>query len=253
MTTKNVKIEPNLTSIGSMVSLMEETIAASDSYLDKIILSDDQSQQVPISADNFRTFQGVKADVIKLSKFCLFALKMEIRGQIYFYMDLIFREGNYEFTGNKPEPDHYVYILNHSLSMLEDICRENLHPNDFEFIFSDLQVLFENLFTSNLKYIKTIDDSGILKMRKNIISIEQHLRDIQDVSLLKAEHFYGAYRHFDDLGDYLLKESYKYKQDDLKYLLELKKKTLLSNKQMEEAQINAHITKAIDQVKSILY
>eukprot|EP00835_Amoeboradix_gromovi_P000099 NODE_4_length_55019_cov_0.425091.p1 type:complete len:1242 gc:universal NODE_4_length_55019_cov_0.425091:33717-37442(+) len=250
MTVESVKIESNLVSINSMISLMEDTVTSSDSYLDKASTNLLQSQQqVPINAENFRTFAGIKLDVSRLSKQCLFSLKMEMRCHCYYYMDLIFREGNYEYNGNKPEPDHYVYILNHTLSLIEDVIKEHLTAKEFKFIFLNIQALFEHLFMTNLKYIKRIDDSGIVKMRKNILSIEQHLRDIVDnVSLLQVEHFYASFKYFDtgNYVDFICKEQYQYKMEDVKYLLELK----MTGVAEADAKITTQITMILDQLRA---
>ncbi|KAG4084718.1 hypothetical protein H8356DRAFT_1743378 [Neocallimastix lanati (nom. inval.)] len=113
-----------------------------------------------------------------LSEMCLYALRIELRCHAMFYLDLSFREGNFLLDNEIPEPDSYVFMLNKDLIKCEEIMKSILKPNKNRFLFNDLGSLMVNILMTNVKYIKCINKNGILRLGRNVRSIQQVLNSI---------------------------------------------------------------------------
>ena len=64
-------------------------------------------------------------------------------------------------------------MLNKDLLKCEEIMKSILKPNKIRFLFNDLGLLMVNILMTNVKYIKSINKNGILRLGRNVRSIQQ--------------------------------------------------------------------------------
>lgn len=61
----------------------------------------------------------------RLSEACLFMLRIELRMHCFYFLDLAYREGNYDFTSEiGSDPDPYVSSLANDLIRYESLISE---------------------------------------------------------------------------------------------------------------------------------
>jgi len=138
----------------------------------------DKPISLEISEEMQNRINGILNSFQSLSEMCLYALRIELRCHSMFYLDLSFREGNFLLDNEIPEPDSYVFMLNKDLTKCEEIMKSILKPNKIRFLFDDLGSLMVNILMTNIKYIKCINKYGILRLGRNVRSIQQVLNSI---------------------------------------------------------------------------
>jgi len=178
--------------------LLSQNIKINKSTLDEKIMSSSSSLEIndlmntnsneslamhqpksdkPISLEISEEMQNRIVSILNnfqnLSEMCLYALRIELRCHAMFYLDLSFREGNFLLDNEIPEPDSYVFMLNKDLIKCEEIMKSILKPNKNRFLFNDLGSLMVNILMTNVKYIKCINKNGILRLGRNVRSIQQ--------------------------------------------------------------------------------
>jgi len=138
----------------------------------------DKPVSLEISEEMQNRINTILTSFQSLSEMCLYALRIELRCHSMFYLDLSFREGNFFLDNEIPEPDSYVFMLNKDLIKCEEIMKSILKPNKIRFLFNDLGSLMVNILMTNVKYIKYINKNGILRLGRNVRSIQQVLNSI---------------------------------------------------------------------------
>ncbi|ORX76849.1 hypothetical protein BCR32DRAFT_69784 [Anaeromyces robustus] len=133
----------------------------------------DKPISLEISEEMQNRINNILNNFQSLSEMCLYALRIELRCHSMFYLDLSFREGNFLLDNEIPEPDSYIFMLNKDLIKCEEIMKSILKPNKIKFLFNDLGSLMVNILMTNVKYIKSINKNGILRLGRNVRSIQQ--------------------------------------------------------------------------------
>lgn len=71
-----------------------------------------------------RQYENFLAAVKDLAETCLFMLRIELRVHCFYFLDLAYREGNYNFEEACNEPDPYVSSLANDLIRFESFVAE---------------------------------------------------------------------------------------------------------------------------------
>ncbi|CAG8595158.1 9440_t:CDS:10 [Acaulospora colombiana] len=93
--------------------------------------------------------------------------------------------GNYQLDYEAYEPDPYVVTLNAEMVKFD------------EFVFEGLDALMEHVLIYNSVYIRNLNSNGVMKMTRNILALQQNLRNIVDrpgeISMDRARQYYDLF------------------------------------------------------------
>ncbi|CAG8608081.1 1861_t:CDS:10 [Dentiscutata erythropus] len=158
---------------------------------------EDQNTGLSLTDEMTNRFDALLATFQQLAEQCLFTLRVELRCHIMHYIDLAMREGNYQLDYEAYEPDPHVLILNTDMVKFEESISSNLPLKEHRFVFEGLDALMEHVLVSNATYIRNLNSNGITKMSRNILALQQNLKNIVDmpgeISLDKARIYYELY------------------------------------------------------------
>ncbi|KAJ3108836.1 hypothetical protein HDU97_010108 [Phlyctochytrium planicorne] len=134
--------------------------------------------QLPLSQDMESRFDSILNYYQELSETYIFTLRVELRCHSMFYLDLAMREGNYFLEDEPSEPDSYVSLLNEDLINVEESSFGALPTRRIRFLFDGLSFLITYTLCANLRYIKQINRFGVMKLLRNVQSIQHCLTNI---------------------------------------------------------------------------
>ncbi|KAJ3217398.1 hypothetical protein HDU67_007981 [Dinochytrium kinnereticum] len=135
--------------------------------------------QLPLNVEMGSRFDSILNYYQELSETYLFTLRVELRCHSMFYLDLAMREvGNYNLADEPGEPDPYVSLLNEDLINVEEGVNNALPTRRIRFLFDGLSSLITHTLCSNLRYVKQVNHFGVLKLLRNVQSIQHCLTNI---------------------------------------------------------------------------
>lgn len=143
----------------------------------------DQEQNVGLNLtpEISETFNIIISHIKQFMDECLFTLRLEIRCRVIYYLDLAIREGSYDIEEYNPPPDPYIDTLNADLSSFEDTFSNALPPRIQRFLFDGLSQLIIHVLMTNMKYIRRFNENGVLRLVRNISSLQQNLTNLTAV------------------------------------------------------------------------
>jgi exocyst complex component 4 len=154
-----------------------------------------------------QAFETLLKQYQQLADLVLFTLRLEIRLRTMHYLDKASRDGVYQLTEDIAEPDPAVVDLNMSLAEFDECAAATLAPVErrfvniflrlipFEFllimiddpavrfIFEGLSLFMDHLLISNSRHIRLANINGLTKMIRNILALQQNLKNIGDSPL----------------------------------------------------------------------
>ncbi|CAG8559752.1 1079_t:CDS:10 [Racocetra persica] len=158
---------------------------------------DNQNTGLSLTDEMTNRFDALLATFQQLAEQCLFTLRVELRCHVMYYIDLAMREGNYQLDYEAYEPDPHVLILNADMVKFEESISSNLPLKEHRFMFEGLDALMEHVLVSNATYLRNLNNNGIMKMSRNVLALQQNLKNIVDmpveISLNKARLYYELY------------------------------------------------------------
>ncbi|KAG9307493.1 hypothetical protein G9A89_017323 [Geosiphon pyriformis] len=161
-------------------------------------IAQDEEARLPLTGEMANRFDALLATFQQLAEQCLFTLRVEVRCHTLYYIDMAMREGNYQLQDEAMEPDPYVILLNSDLVYFDECITSSLPMREHKFVFEGLDALMEHSLISNAAYIKNLNFNGVTKIKRNILALQQNLRNIVDspseVSLGRAQRYYELHR-----------------------------------------------------------
>ncbi|CAG8438987.1 8342_t:CDS:10 [Ambispora gerdemannii] len=158
----------------------------------------DDEARLPLTGEMANRFDALLATFQQLAEQCLFTLRVELRCHTLHYIDMAMREGNYQLQEEASEPDPFVLMLNSDLVHFDECITSSLPIREHKFVFEGLDSLMEHILVSNATYIKSLNFSGVTKIKRNILALQQNLRNIVDtpnqVSLDRSQQYYELHR-----------------------------------------------------------
>ncbi|CAG8500956.1 8518_t:CDS:10 [Ambispora leptoticha] len=158
----------------------------------------DEEARLPLTGEMANRFDALLATFQQLAEQCLFTLRVELRCHTLHYIDMAMREGNYQLQEAASEPDPFVLMLNSDLVHFDECITSSLPIREHKFVFEGIDSLMEHVLISNATYIKSLNFSGVTKMKRNILALQQNLRNIVDtpnqVSFDRAQQYYELHR-----------------------------------------------------------
>lgn len=89
-------------------------------------------------------------------------------------------QGAYVTDVHNIEPDVHIVDLNTELAACHEMFKEAMLPEHHEYVFDGLDVLMDALLTQAVTRLPAINRYGVTKMLRNILSVQQNLKNIVD-------------------------------------------------------------------------
>ncbi|BGP39395.1 exocyst subunit [Rhodotorula kratochvilovae] len=181
---------------------------------------------LPLTSEMTRPFEDLLSSYRQLANMVLFTLRLEIRLRAMHYLDKATRDGVYQLAEDIQEPDPSVVDLNSDLAECDEIAAGTLAEPQRKYIFEGLSRLMDELLVHNARYIRLANQFGQAKMLRNILALQQNLKNLGDTPL---DVDFDRSRRFWDLFaagpkamlDLVRAGRAQYEFDDLKALLNL--------------------------------
>ncbi|GAA5827444.1 hypothetical protein JCM3770_005839 [Rhodotorula araucariae] len=181
---------------------------------------------LPLTSEMNRPFEDLLLSYRQLANMVLFTLRLEIRLRAMHYLDKATRDGVYQLAEDIQEPDPSVVDLNSDLAECDEIAAGTLAESERKYLFEGLSRLMDGLLVHNARYIRLANQFGQAKMLRNILALQQNLKNLGDTPL---DVDFDRSRRFWDLFtagpkamlDLVRTGRAQYEFDDLKALLNL--------------------------------
>lgn len=151
------------------------------------------ADQLKLSRLNLEVFSNALKTTLTLAYDILLLLFLEIRLHCFYHFSLLFRHTTpYAYTID-PDPDENLLGLNRDLIRLQEYLQSALHPSKYDLLVQGLPFALANALIRSLPRFQRISESGVMKMLRNIFSLEQTLAQIGivgDTELMRAHQFY---------------------------------------------------------------
>lgn len=134
--------------------------------------------KLPLSRDMVARFETLPRTYSLLADTVLFTLRLELRARVIHHLDLAVLEGNYLVDESAAEPDPHVVDLNSDLASLDDVLTDGLSPEDHRFLFDGLSDLMDTMLIASVRKIRAMNRPGVSKMVRNILALQQNLKNI---------------------------------------------------------------------------
>ncbi|WFD20135.1 Xaa-Pro aminopeptidase [Malassezia caprae] len=89
-------------------------------------------------------------------------------------------QGHYVTDVHNIEPDVHIVDLNTELAACHEMFKEAMLPEHHAYVFDGLDVLMDALLTQAVTRLPAINRFGVTKMLRNILSVQQNLKNIVD-------------------------------------------------------------------------
>ncbi|KAJ8325200.1 hypothetical protein BDV3_007243 [Batrachochytrium dendrobatidis] len=209
----------------SVESLTEYVRLSSDS-LPQLIVDSSELPQAEMTTEMANRFSVLANSFKALEKKCIYSLRVELRCHSMYYLDLALREGTYVSDDSNPSPDPYISMLNMDLSAAEEVVVTALPIRKTRFLFDGLGELMAQVLIFNLRYIRTVNLNGVLRLVRNIQSLQQNLTNLacaHQESLDRAKTYYELLGlDVEAILKMIPKNSGQYTYDEYKAILDLK-------------------------------
>ncbi|KAA8911144.1 Sec8 exocyst complex component-specific domain-containing protein [Sphaerosporella brunnea] len=196
---------------------------------------------LPMTSDTVSAFDGVVKSFQELATTVLFTLHAEVRCKVIYHLDKCMVEGNYCLDNAVSTPDTNVLVLNTDLVWFDEDIASALPQRETRFVERGLGTLMSHILVANASTIKIINQDGVDRMQRNILVLQQNLKNI-DVSadLGRAARFYALYGGgMDVLIANAKAGKLEFSYDELKVLVELYFSEAMSNRRESSSALQA--------------
>ncbi|CEH13755.1 Exocyst complex subunit Sec8 [Ceraceosorus bombacis] len=138
----------------------------------------DLSLPLPLGPEMATRFAALPRTYASLANTILMTLRLELRARVIHHLDLAIVEGNYLVEEAVLEPDPHVVDLNAELASLDDTFADSVSPEQHRFLFSGLASLMDTMLCASVRKIRAVNQQGVTKMIRNILALQQNLRNI---------------------------------------------------------------------------
>lgn len=158
---------------------------------------------LPLTRDMIVAFDTLLERYQQLANLVLYTLRLEVRLRTMHYLDKASRDGVYQLAEDIAEPDAAVVDLNMNLAEFDECAATTLGPSERRyvielkaaileliiledtprFIFEGLSAFMDHLLISNSRHIRLANKNGLVKMNRNILALQQNLKNIGDAPL----------------------------------------------------------------------
>ncbi|GAA5916657.1 hypothetical protein JCM6882_001573 [Rhodosporidiobolus microsporus] len=181
---------------------------------------------LPLTSEMTRPFEALLKAYRQLANVVLYTLRLEIRLRTMHYLDKATRDGVYQLQEDIQEPDPSIVDLNSNLAECDEVAAGTLGEGERKFIFEGLSLLMDSLLVHNARYIRLANAAGQSKMLRNILALQQNLKNLGDspldVDFDRSRRFWDLFKAGPKaMLDLVRRGDIHYEFDDLKALLNL--------------------------------
>ncbi|KAK4052526.1 exocyst subunit [Microbotryomycetes sp. JL221] len=184
---------------------------------------------LPLTTEMTKPFESLISSYRTLASLVLFTMRTEVRVRTLHYLDKATSEGVYQLTeGSVAEPDPSIVDLNSDIAEVDDCASTTLADSEKRFIFLGLSTLMDQLLVSNSKHVRLMNQAGHTKMQRNILALQQNLKNIGDRQPLLDVKFDSSKKFWDmfqkgpkDMLEAIRAGTFKYDFEEYKALLNL--------------------------------
>ncbi|KAK4047934.1 exocyst subunit [Microbotryomycetes sp. JL201] len=183
---------------------------------------------LPLTSEMAKPFEALLSSYRTLASLVLFTMRTEVRVRTLHYLDKATSEGVYQLTDGVAEPDPSIVDLNSDIAEVDDCASNTLAESEKKFIFLGLSSLMDHLLVSNARHIRLMNESGLSKMQRNILALQQNLKNIGDNQPLLEVNFDQSRKFWDmytkgpkEMLEAIRAGRFKYDFEEYKALLNL--------------------------------
>ncbi|KAK6635581.1 hypothetical protein RUM44_000835 [Polyplax serrata] len=174
----------------------------------------------PIHETTIQTLYQSVHEFTDLADMCLLVLHLEVRVQCFHYL-LPKSEGvSKKLDFMYEEPDPKVQDLSRALINVDEAMVCSLQPRKTKYIFEGLGDLIAKILISSCQYMDRIDENGIQRMCRNMLTLQQTLTNItssREVALDHAKQFFELfYKSPDEILSIVLEKGPQF--TDMEYI-----------------------------------
>ncbi|KAK4685429.1 exocyst complex component 4, partial [Tremellales sp. Uapishka_1] len=125
-----------------------------------------------------RRYEAIIQTYEQLVEMVLNTMRLEIRCRVICNLSASLRKGDFRLESEALEPDPDIVDLNTTLTESDEITTQILSDQDKSFVFRGLGHLVDHLFIHAARSIKMVNEAGVKKIKRNIVSLQQSLRSI---------------------------------------------------------------------------
>ncbi|SPO25575.1 related to SEC8 - protein transport protein [Ustilago trichophora] len=151
--------------------------------------NEEEDLPLPLTPALVSRYPTLSAIYHTLSSTILHTLRLEVRLRILTYLTLAITESTYA-VDTAIEPAPHVVDLNAELANLDDIFSETLPLQSRAFVLGGVPTLMDATLISLVHKVKIVNRQGVTKMLRNILALQQNLKNIlPTVSAVQQEGF----------------------------------------------------------------
>ncbi|KAH9245148.1 hypothetical protein BASA81_017370 [Batrachochytrium salamandrivorans] len=226
---------------------LSEYVRLSTDSLPMLPVDTTLSPQADMSIEMAKRFNSLSVSFKKISEMCIFSLRIELRCHSMYYLDLALREGNYMSEDTNPVPDPYISMLNLDLSSAEEVVAAALPMRKTRFLFDGLGEVMAQVLIFNLRYIRTVNKNGVMRLVRNVQSLQQNLTNLacaHQQSLDRAKAYYELLGlEAEMILKTIPKNSGQYSYDEYKAILDLQFRDALVQGDATTKQYEGYLTR----------
>ncbi|KAJ9123257.1 hypothetical protein QFC22_001453 [Naganishia vaughanmartiniae] len=153
--------------------------------------------QLELSTAMAQRFDAILSTYDQLGDLVLFTLRAELRCRIMHYCEVSMSKGNYRIENEADEPDPYILDLTVDLGECYGAVLSKLPEEDVRFLFCGLGALTDQVMVSSARFVRFATQFGVYKIERNILAIQQTLRNItdgaEDSNMDRAKRYWALY------------------------------------------------------------
>ncbi|WVQ74376.1 hypothetical protein IAR50_003977 [Cryptococcus sp. DSM 104548] len=188
----------DLESVAEETSMPPEDLLNVDSTTSTRPSINDEEPRLPLTRAMAERYRAIILTYEQLAEMLLNTIRLEVRCRVMCNLGAFLQNGDFRLESEALEPDSDILDLNSSLVEAEEIVRNAVSYDDHEFVFQALGPLVDHCFTGFAsRRIKCVNNAGVRKIKRNIMSLQQVLRGIasssEDGTLGKALGYWDLY------------------------------------------------------------
>lgn len=134
--------------------------------------------ELPLPPELVARYPALRGAYATLSSTLLFTLRLEVRLRTLAYLSLAVTESTYAVADSAIEPAPHVVDLNAELANVDDILTETLPAAARAFVLGGIATLIDATLIGLVHKIKAVNRQGVTKMLRNILALQQNLKNI---------------------------------------------------------------------------
>lgn len=154
---------------------------------------EDEELALPLTPELVSRFPALAGAYHQLGSTVLYTLRLEVRLRVIAYLQHAVLESTYAVNENAVDPAPHIVDLNAELASIDDMLTETLPASSRAFVLEGVAALMDAHLVRLVHSIRAVNTQGVTKMLRNILALQQNLKNIlpgKEVSFERARRFY---------------------------------------------------------------